>query len=490
MPNPDRQSKPVIHRSEQNVQNSSFDETYQVTATEMLVENSAQTALVRLSENMLGGVTNAQLRATPVPVKDEPSDVDEATLQNAFSATGNGSSTNCDGYDAVLFVVSGTFIATVNFEASIDDSTWVPILTSEVGNSHLITSTFRTGLFRASISGIKFVRARISSYVSGSITVVARKTAVEAQNNAINAMPFDGQNNRSAGVTLLQDLTVGAKGILISDTFTAGVDANKWTTTASGTGAVAATSGVARFTTGATANSSIAIQLTQTKVFYPGTVTVFASGVKMGDTGTANNRRRWGMFTATDGYFFELNGTTLSAVVRKAGADTLTSIANFVMDTNLHTYEMEYQGDACQFKVDRTVYASLGGVVSTVRTDTLDLPIRYENTNINGSTTNVTMDVRSTSHATRGEVDPESGHPFIYAGSSGTVVLGANDRVVSITVMSESNSGTVRIDLGGITGSTIPVRNNWGFNFDPHGQIIGATLIFTSTVSYMVAVVK
>lgn len=56
MSNPNRQSKPEIERSEQTIQNWSFDNDYKVLAVEMLAENQAGDALVRLKASNTGGL--------------------------------------------------------------------------------------------------------------------------------------------------------------------------------------------------------------------------------------------------------------------------------------------------------------------------------------------------------------------------------------------------------------------------------------------------
>lgn len=58
---PDRQSKPDIHRSEQSVQNWSFDEIYKVLATIPVVENNG--ALYRLQGDSTGKLKVAGLTA-------------------------------------------------------------------------------------------------------------------------------------------------------------------------------------------------------------------------------------------------------------------------------------------------------------------------------------------------------------------------------------------------------------------------------------------
>lgn len=63
MSNPERQSKPPIERSEQNIQNWSFDNEYNVLAVEMLAENPAGDALVRLNtSDLTGGSTTYDIR--------------------------------------------------------------------------------------------------------------------------------------------------------------------------------------------------------------------------------------------------------------------------------------------------------------------------------------------------------------------------------------------------------------------------------------------
>lgn len=79
MPAPDRTNTPYTRDSEQGVLNKSQDIKYDVLAVELLAENTAGTALVRLKTDTSGnlvvsgssdGLTDTQLRATPVPQVD------------------------------------------------------------------------------------------------------------------------------------------------------------------------------------------------------------------------------------------------------------------------------------------------------------------------------------------------------------------------------------------------------------------------------------
>ena len=95
------------------------------------------------------------------------------TLQNAASANGNGSDLDVDGYETLVFQVSANPLsATVSFEATATGGTFYPIECEKVNDAtSKVTSTTVAGLFRTNSKGIKKVRAPITNYVAGTITV-------------------------------------------------------------------------------------------------------------------------------------------------------------------------------------------------------------------------------------------------------------------------------------------------------------------------------
>ena len=80
-------------------------------------------------------------------------------LQNAAVATADGASlyvttTEDGGYAVACFQVSGTFVATVSFEGTIDGTNWVAWEVESVGNrATLGTSAAAAGIFRAVVLG-------------------------------------------------------------------------------------------------------------------------------------------------------------------------------------------------------------------------------------------------------------------------------------------------------------------------------------------------
>ena len=105
----------------------------------------------------------------------------DTTMQSAVSATGNGSSLTITGYGTALLQVSGTFSATVTFEASSDaGTTWANISATQIGGD-IVTSTTSIGSFRITCTGFDLLRARVTWTSGTSVTVVGRAT------NAVNA---------------------------------------------------------------------------------------------------------------------------------------------------------------------------------------------------------------------------------------------------------------------------------------------------------------
>jgi len=102
------------------------------------------------------------------------------THQSAATANGNGTVATVTGYGSVRFRVSGAFSATVNFEASMDGSAWDPLPVVNVATGERVTSTTAAGVYEADIVGVQAVRARISGYNSGDVTVISRVLPVVA----------------------------------------------------------------------------------------------------------------------------------------------------------------------------------------------------------------------------------------------------------------------------------------------------------------------
>jgi len=120
-------------------------------------KNGTSKALRVVSENFVtGGYSPANL-----------------TMQNAVTADGNGTNLDVNDYATAILEVRGTFSATINFEGSIDDTNWYPIVATKNDSTQSSTTT-TVGLYEIKVATIKSVRARVSGYASGSITVIGK----------------------------------------------------------------------------------------------------------------------------------------------------------------------------------------------------------------------------------------------------------------------------------------------------------------------------
>lgn len=100
----------------------------------------------------------------------------KVTLQSAATSTGNGTAVECtpvsDGpYYSLTAQVRGITTATITWEGTIDGSNWVAIQATNLTSGTAATTTESDGLFRLTVHGLQMVRARISAYTSGTITI-------------------------------------------------------------------------------------------------------------------------------------------------------------------------------------------------------------------------------------------------------------------------------------------------------------------------------
>ena len=147
------------------------------------VKAGTVTASQATASNLKAEVSNAGTFATQATTSTATGDT---TLQNAVSATGNGSSLTVTGYGVAVLQVSGTFTATITFEGSTDaGTTWTAISATQIGAADISTTTTTTGLYRISCTGLDLIRARVTWTSGTSVTVVGRATNAILSNKVI-----------------------------------------------------------------------------------------------------------------------------------------------------------------------------------------------------------------------------------------------------------------------------------------------------------------
>jgi hypothetical protein len=80
-----------------------------------------------------------------------------------------------EGANNILFQITGTWVGTITFEASADNTNWFVTAvknTSETNSTTLVTTRTTNGISQVYIGGIPYIRARMSAYTSGTANII------------------------------------------------------------------------------------------------------------------------------------------------------------------------------------------------------------------------------------------------------------------------------------------------------------------------------
>lgn len=103
-------------------------------------------------------------------------------MQNAAVATGNGTAVETvepsDGAYTVLDMhVEGISGDTITFEGTIDGTNWIAVQCENLNSGASATTATADGIYRLVVGGVRQVRARVSTYSAGTITVTGSASA-------------------------------------------------------------------------------------------------------------------------------------------------------------------------------------------------------------------------------------------------------------------------------------------------------------------------
>lgn len=275
------------------------------------------------------------------------------------------------------------------------------------------------------------------------------------------------------------------------------VDPNFWTSTVVGTGTVTQSNGLQILSTGVTANSSAKAVSTDISRFIGHNENEYTGIVVFGDTGTANNTRRWGAFNGTDGAYFKLSGTTLSVCTMTGGVETAVASGSWNGNqtvptlTNLNMYRIQYQANLVIFFINGVVAHTL--TATSLWSSNMNLPILHDNVNSGGSTTNVTMSLASAVIYRLGPVETQP--KYFHGTTAATTVLkystGTLHRICLNTSPSTSAQTVTVYDNTAGSGTVIAVytgqSNVQGGSIEYHLTFNnGLTVVSTGTWDYTV----
>jgi hypothetical protein len=163
----------------------------------------------------------------------------------------------------------------------------------------------------------------------------------------------------------------------------------------------------------------------------------------VGDLGIANNTRRWGVFDGTDGAYYELAGTNLSACVLRTGVRTVvaTNIIPGLPVTAGVDYEIYITAGEVFFSIEDKIVGDYHALATTWA-DTYNLPIRFDNIN-SGNTTNVALFCRSCSVVAIGAVTLLNQWKNISTNDTAAVLK--NSPGILRVVTNNNNAGTLTL---------------------------------------------
>ena len=365
-------------------------------------------------------------------------------------------------------LTAGTLIGTLTPQCSVDGgTTWTncsfynPATGSVTTNVTFTSANATTILAILPVGGSSNVQVVVTAYTSGTANALLRASQVIGVAGT-SAVLEDPQTLQYANIDTRSELRVASATLLIGNEQTGStLDTNMWNTVVSGSGTSAVSGGQNTLSTGTTSNSSAFLGSLLRGRFLTGTVNAFVGGVKLGDTGVANNVRRWGAYDSSDGVYFVLNGTTIGIGIRSSSSDTVVTSLNgsraFILDTNYHSYEIQWSSNLVYFYQD-------GNLIHTYKTTTAPLAttssfkLGFETTNSGGSTTNAQLYVRGSSIMRYGQAiaRPRYFHPFYTSRVQTAANFTSSNSTTLATTINPTSAGnaiivTVTANAGSIT---------------------------------------
>ena len=269
------------------------------------------------------------------------------------------------------------------------------------------------------------------------------------------------QEDEQTGIRLDIDPLGSMKSItpvrLVGTAFNNGTkDTNFWTETVTGSGTVTQ-AGQITLSTGTTADSSAQYDSVRKARKVPGTVNEFRMVGRLTTDPQADNVRRAGAYDDDNGYFFEYDGVTFGVGSRKNTVDTVVQNGSFngnygdtvdITGTDLYRFVIDYTAISARFFINGILLHTMTFPTSA-GTNTVDFPIRMENYNENGNTTDNSFQLRFATILRLGELIT---NPAVkYIGANATTVLKYGAGILHM-VVNNDNSGNVQIYDGITTG--------------------------------------
>lgn len=389
-----------------------------------------------------------------------------SAVQNIITSSNNSTTTNLDSLETFTGSTEETFgVNGIQLFHSADQDCVIYIDQSldNTFSDGVLTDSFtclaNEACSRTFISGAPYYRARVTniglsattfiSFATGMTPIISPLPRSLSEDDRLKSeSTLSGKENteRHVWVSPTNSLSTNTTVRLVGTNFDGATkDTNFWTEAVVGSGVVTQ-SGEIQLNTGITANSSASYTSKRKGRFVVGSAMQFTGAFKFVTEGTANNIRRCGAYLDTDGFFFQLNGTTFSVGTRKASSDTLVSSGSFngnigpsfIVDNSVYyKLDIEWTPIAVFFYINGQL---LHKIASGHLTDFLTLPIAFENINSLGQTVDVSFDCIGVVISKQGVLITNA-QTYHISGSAATHILKYGAGVLQ-RIMFNNTSGT------------------------------------------------
>ena len=463
----------TIYVDQGNANNSfQITDTYNYLTTKQFgITVQAVGAYVRVrAKNTTGASATATIDTVLCPIVEAlPRSLDASgNLQVALKSISDGYGFDVENTpQGEMRTIIPTRLVGVSFEGStLDTNFWTTILqnggtiTQANGRLDILTNTTANG------SATIFSNRR-ARYVAGNANVCRIQGRLGDTGTADNVRQW------GAGLGTNYTLTITSAALVAGDTYTD--------------------------ISGVTYTILVTETTTTAKVFANGTPTAGArTYTRVTGTGTASLSGTGFATSAilTDGYCFQLSGTTFSVVTSIGGSPTTVDSGSFngdvgatyVPTTDVVTWEIYYNTRTVWFVVNGVVLHTASNA-ATPLTNTQSLHVFLKNTNSNNSVTNVGLYTRSASIKRLGPLltQPTSKYQSGTTAATGVICKYGAGNLHQVLVGGVASNGSVMTLYDGLSNNapvifsgTFQANTNWSWDFKGTPFINGLTLVIAT----------
>jgi hypothetical protein len=271
-------------------------------------------------------------------------------------------------------------------------------------------------------------------------------------------------------------------------------DTNFWTVNTGTGGSATQANQLLTIANGTTDGNDVSITSVRTARYVGGSTNRFRANMIFGDTGAVGNTRRFGAYNTTDGFFFELSGTTFRLGIRKASGDTTIAQASwstgetFTVDTNMHTFEIYWTNKSVWFSIDDELVHKASATTAPL-VGSINLPITMETINGAGVTTSYQLKTTNMVIHRLGTERTQPTSKYIAGASAGTICKYSAGIVQQVIFFAGSNGNGIELYDNTAASGTPILKFNSQSNIVTQMPInlpffTGLTVVTTGSSSY------